>query len=220
MQIKYLGHSAFEFVSSYGSILVDPFFAANPTYKPANIKNIFITHGHGDHLGSAIDISKEQNAVITAIFELANYCQLKGAHTDGVAFGGKIRFPWGWVVFTPAFHASSTPDGVYAGMPASIVFHIDGVTIYHAGDTCVNNEMSLVKELYAPQIALLPIGGHFTMDIEQAAAAAKLLGADTIIPMHYNTFPAINANPAELKPLLEKSGQKLEIMHINQVLTV
>ena len=220
MQIKYLGHSAFEFISKSGNILVDPFFAANPSYLPQNSTNIFLTHGHGDHIGSAIEISKEQKSKITAIFELANYCQMKGALADGVSFGGKIQFPWGWAVFTPAFHTSSAPDGIYTGMPASIIFEIDGIRIYHAGDTCLNSEMSIVKELYAPQIALLPIGGHFTMDIEQAAIAADKLGADIIIPMHYNTFPAISANPEEFKSVVEQNGQKVEIMAVNQLLNI
>ncbi len=220
MQIKYLGHSAFEFISKSGNILVDPFLALNRNYIPSNIINIFLTHGHGDHLGSAIEISKEHKALITAIFELANYCQNKGAYTNGISFGSKLSFNWGWVVFTPAFHSSSTPDGQYAGMPASIVFHIDGVTIYHAGDTCLNSEMDIIKDLYAPQVALLPIGGHFTMDEEHAAIAAKKLGANTVIPMHYNSFPAIEANPHNFKTLAESDGKHVEIMSINQVITV
>ena len=220
MKIKYLGHSAFLFSTTRDNILVDPFFAANPSYKPENIKNIFLTHGHGDHVGDAVKISKAQNSIITAIFELANYCQSKGAFANGVSFGGKLNFPWGWAVFTPAFHSSSTPDGQYAGMPASIVLEIGGVTIYHAGDTCLNSEMSLIKELYSPKIALLPIGGHFTMDIEHAAIAAKKLGVETAIPMHYNTFSPINANPADFKALVERNGQNVVILNINQELTI
>ena len=147
MQIKYLGHSAFEFISQSGNILVDPFLAANPSYTPKNVTNIFVTHGHGDHLGSAIEIAKSQNSLITAIFELAGYCQSKGTQANGISFGSKIKFPWGWALFTPAFHSSSTPDGQYAGMPAGILFEIDGIRIYHAGDTCLNSEMDIVKEL-------------------------------------------------------------------------
>lgn len=216
MLIKYLGHSAFEFQTKEGNILIDPFIAQNPEYTPKNISDIFVTHGHCDHLGSAVEISKAQKATITAIFELANYCEAKGGITNGVSMGGKISFPWGWALFTPAFHSSSTPEGHYAGAPAGILFEIEGTRIFHAGDTALNSEMKVIKDIYAPQIALLPIGGHYTMDIEQAVIAAEWLGVDIVIPMHYNTFPPIKANPELLKAELAANGINTVILNKNE----
>ena len=217
MNIKYLGHSAFEIQTNTGNILIDPFISQNPQYIPQNITDIFVTHGHRDHLGSAIQISQEHNATITAIFELANYCSQQGAITNGISMGGKIKFPWGWAVFTPAFHSSSTPDGQYAGSPTGIVFEIDGLRFFHAGDTALNTEMKTIKELYAPQLAMLPIGGHYTMDTEHAVIAAEWLGVDIVIPMHYNTFPAINADANLFKETLHTNGINTLILGKNEI---
>ena len=216
MKIKYLGHSAFEIQTQNGNILIDPFISQNPQYTPENVTDIFITHAHGDHLGSAIEISKEQKATITAIFELANYCAQQGAVTNGISMGGKIYFPWGWALFTPAFHSSSTPDGQYAGAPAGIMFEVEGRKFFHAGDTALNSEMKTIKEIYSPQIAMLPIGGHYTMDIEQASIAAEWLGVDIVIPMHYNTFPAINADANLFKQTLATNGINTKILNKNE----
>ncbi len=220
MYIKYLGHSAFEIETGNSKLLIDPFIAPNPQYKPSNISTIFVTHGHSDHLGSAIEISKKQASNIFAVFELANYCTTNGANSVGVSFGGKLSFPWGWAVFMPAFHSSSTPDGQYAGSAASIIFDINGIKIYHAGDNCLNSEMKVLKEIYKPQIAMLPIGGHYTMDIEQAEIAAEWLGVKTVIPMHYNTFPAINADTERFKSRLELKGVNAIIMNKNDILSL
>ena len=194
MQIRYLGHSAFEIITADKKILIDPFLIMSRNYDISGVTNIFITHGHGDHLGSAIEISKQTGAEITAIFELANYCASKGALANGINFGGWMDYEWGRVIAVPAFHSSSTPEGIYAGEPCGYIFEIDGKRVYHSGDTCLNSEMKVIGELYSPQISLLPIGGHYTMDIEQATIASQWLNSEIIIPMHYNTFPAINAD--------------------------
>ena len=145
------------------------------TYK--NVTDIFVTHGHGDHLGSAIEISQKTGAKITAIFELANYCSSKGAQVNGINLGGWINYNWGKVIATPAFHSSSTPDGMYAGCPCGFIFEIGGKALYHAGDTCLNSEMKILGEIYEPDVVMLPIGGCYTMDIEQAVLASEWLQA-------------------------------------------
>lgn len=206
MDLRYIGHSAFEVKLENNSILIDPFVSVNPKYNwhDANITDIFVTHAHGDHLGQAIEIAKEKNATITAVFELANYCKEQGCKVKAVGLGGWINYDWGRVVFVPAYHTSSLPNGRYAGVATGIVFDVENVRLYHAGDTALTSEMKTIKELYRPNIAMLPIGGHYTMDVEHAAIAADWVGAQTIIPMHYGTFPEIQAD-------LEKFGQLLQL---------
>ncbi len=224
MNIEYIAHSAFALNVDGRSILIDPFISSNPLadydWHNHNIRDILLTHAHGDHLGDAIEISITKHALITAVFELANYCSEKGAKSKGVNLGGRIQFDWGDVWYVPAFHSSSTPDGKYGGVAAGLVIRVGDVKIYHAGDTSLSNEMKLIKEIYKPDIALLPIGGCFTMGIEEAVIASQMLGVKQVIPMHYNTFPAINADVNLFKYKLEtlgieavilKPGEKLEI---------
>ena len=183
-------------------VLIDPFLTMIPNYNPEGVVDIFVTHGHGDHLGSAIEISKSTGAKITAIFELANYCAMKGANVNGINLGGWMNYSWGRVVAVPAFHSSSTPEGVYAGCPCGYIFEIDRQRIYHAGDTCLNSEMKIIGEIYKPEISMLPIGGHYTMDISQAVIASQWLNTKTVIPMHYNTFDAIKVDINEFNTKL------------------
>ena len=219
MNIKYLGHSAFEIKTENKKILIDPFLVLSPDYDYSGTTDIFVTHGHADHLGSAIEISKKTGAKITAVFELANYCASKGASVNGINLGGWINYEWGKAIAVPAFHSSSTQEGIYAGCPCGYIFAIEGKAIYHAGDTCLNSEMKVIGELYQPQVSILPIGGCYTMDIEQAVLASQWLNSSEIIPMHYNTFDAINVNIADFErqirnlgkiPLVLKVGQTLE----------
>ncbi len=217
MDIRYLGHSAFEFTNKDTQILVDPYLTIeNYNWHERNITDIFLTHAHSDHLGQAIEIAKEKNATITAIFELANYCAEQGCKVNSVNLGGRVVYDWGSAIFLPAFHSSSLPDGRYAGHAAAILFDIDNVRIYHAGDTCLHQEMKAVKELYRPQIAMLPIGGKFTMDIEHAAIAAQWIGAQRIVPMHYNTFPEIKADLERFAMLLQNNNSMLFALDPNK----
>lgn len=217
MQIRYLGHSAFEIVTADKKILIDPFLIMNCNDDISGVTNIFVTHGHGDHLGSAIEISKQTGAEITAIFELANYCATKGALANGINFGGWMDYGWGMVVAVPAFHSSSTPEGIYAGEPCGYIFEIEGKKIYHSGDTCLNSEMKVIGELYSPQISLLPIGGHYTMDIEQATIASRWLNSEIIIPMHYNTFDAIKVDLSLFEMNIKNIGKIPKVLDIGEV---
>lgn len=218
MKIKYLGHSAFEIKTGKDKILIDPFLVCSPNYNYNEVTNIFVTHGHGDHLGSALQISRDTNAPITAIYELANYCSANKVRTNGVGLGAWLNYSFGRVVFVPAFHSSSAPDGTYTGCPAGIIFEIEGTRIFHTGDTCLNSEMKVVKDIYKPDIVMLPIGGVYTMDVEAAAIAAKWIGASTVIPMHYNTFEAISANITLFNKLITEQGQKAQIMPIGETI--
>lgn len=217
MDIRYLGHSAFEFTNKEKQILVDPFITIeNYNWHERNITDILLTHAHSDHLGQAIEIAKEKDATITAVFELANYCKEQGCKVNAINLGGRVVYDWGSALFLPAFHSSSLPDGRYGGHAAAILFDIDSVRIYHAGDTCLHQEMKSVKELYRPQVAMLPIGGKFTMDIEHAAIAAQWIGAQRIIPMHFNTFPEINADLEKFAIMLQNNNSMLFALDPNK----
>lgn len=218
MQIKYLGHSAFEIETNGNKILIDPFLIKSPNYDINGVTDIFVTHGHGDHLGSAIEISQKTGANITAIFELANYCSKKGANTIGINLGGWINYNWGKVIAVPAFHSSSTPEGNYAGCACGFIFAIEGKCIYHAGDTCLTREMKTIGELYQPDVAMLPIGGHYTMDIEQAVIASEWLQTSAIIPMHYNTFDAISIDIKDFERQIREKGKLPISMNIGDTI--
>ncbi len=219
MNIKYLGHSAFEIETKGKKILIDPFLVCAPKYKPENIYDIFVTHGHSDHLGSAIEISKILGAPITAVFELAKYCAQHGAKTNDMGLGSWKDYSWGRVMLVPAFHSSSTPDGQYAGSPCGFIFEIEGQILYHAGDTCLNTEMKMIGDLYQPDIAMLPIGGKYTMDIEHAVKAAEWLGSSAIIPMHYNTFDAIQVDIESFERQIREIGKIPMVLAIESSLT-
>jgi L-ascorbate metabolism protein UlaG (beta-lactamase superfamily) len=215
VDLRYIGHSAFEIKNGDNAVLIDPLVSSNPNFnwREEPIKDILITHAHGDHVGEALEIAKEKDIEITAVAELAGYCQQQGAKAKSIGLGSWLNFSWGRAVFVPAFHSSSLPDGRYGGIAAGIILDIDGVRIYHAGDTCLTGEMKTLRELYAPQIALLPIGGHYTMDVEHAAMAAKWLGVRTVIPMHYGTFPEIQADLEKFARLISMGNTACQILN-------
>ena len=215
VDIKYIGHSAFQITNGDKAVLVDPWVDKNKSYdwKKEPITDILLTHAHGDHLGNTVDIAKSKDITVTAVAELASYLAKDGVKTKSIGLGSWINYSWGRAVFVPAFHSSSLPDGTYGGVAAGIIFDIDGVRIYHAGDTCLTGEMKTIKELYAPQVALLPIGGNYTMDVEHAAMAAKWLGVRTVIPMHYGTFPEIQADLQRFAQLVAFGNTACQIVN-------
>ena len=219
-RLTYIGHSAFFIEKDGEGILIDPFISGNPVanfdYKNKKISHIFVTHAHHDHLGDAIEISKNTGAIIVASFELANYCIDKGAKAIGVNTGAHLNFNWGSVRALNASHSSSNPDLAYGGACLSYLFDIDGTTIYHAGDTGLIPDFSLYGKIYNPYYAILPIGGQYTMGIEEATIAAKMLYATKVIPMHYNTFPPLKVDVTKFIDLLEAQGQKCLPLKANE----
>ncbi|MEM2387750.1 MAG: metal-dependent hydrolase [Candidatus Thermoplasmatota archaeon] len=201
MKIKWLGHACF-IIEGRDRIIIDPFIEGNPlcNEKVSNIKVdiVAITHSHDDHLGNAIEIAKNNNAKIVAIHEIACYAQSKGANAEGVNIGGGIKIKDTEIYMVPAFHSSSNT------CPAGLVIDTEK-PVYHAGDTCLFSDMKLIGEIYKPYIALLPIGGRYTMDARQAAMAVELIKPKIAIPMHYNTFDLIKCNPEEFKKLVKKA---------------
>lgn len=220
--IKYLGHSAFYISSGNNGILIDPWFLHNKNVHfdvmNENITHILITHGHTDHFGDTASIAKAKNAKIIAIFETAIFCQKLGLNAVGVGMSAKIPTEFGSVRFFQATHTNTLPNGEYGGVAASILLDVDGIKIFHAGDTGLTQEFELIGKLYKPYYAMLPIGGHYTMGVEEASVAAQMLNAEEYIPMHYNTFDVISANPVDFKTSVEEFGKTCHIMQINDVL--
>ena len=223
--IKYLGHSAFYIKSGDCGILIDPWFMHNPEVKfdleNEVVTHILITHGHGDHFGDTVPIAKAKNATIIAIFETALFCQKLGLNAIGVGMSGEIKTDFGSVRFLPAYHTNTLPNGEYGGIASSILIELkNGKKIYHAGDTGLTMEFQLIGDLYNPEIAMLPIGGHFTMDAKEAVLASEMLRAEKVIPMHYNTFDTIKADVEQFKMDISARGKYCAAMTINQVIPV
>jgi L-ascorbate metabolism protein UlaG (beta-lactamase superfamily) len=219
MEIKFHGHSCFELSEGETTVLVDPFLkprnpAAVCTAEEVEPTHIAITHGHADHMADAVPVAKRTGAHCVAIVELANWLEARGAEavTDP-NLGGTVRFDWGWIKLVPAWHTNTLPGsdeapfsaehGVSIGTATGLLIEIGGVTVYHAGDTCLFGDMRLIAERNPVDVALLPIGGHYTMDRHDAVVAADFVGAGTVIPIHYDTFPAIETDGAAFKAEVE-----------------
>jgi L-ascorbate metabolism protein UlaG (beta-lactamase superfamily) len=221
-KLTYLGHSAFLVEGQKGSVIIDPFLSGNPLAraKPEEIQvdYVLLSHGHGDHLGDALQIAKRCDATIVAPNELAVYCAAKGAKTHGMHLGGAYNFPFGRVKLTIAHHGSMAPDGTYTGNPCGFLVTMDGKTLYHPGDTGLFYDMKLIGEMNRIDVAVLPIGDNFTMGIEDAVKAAEFLKAGVVIPMHYKTFEVINVEPQEFVAKAEAKGFKARLLPIGDSL--
>jgi L-ascorbate metabolism protein UlaG (beta-lactamase superfamily) len=210
MQIKFHGHACFELSDGEASLLIDPFLKPNNPKAVASAEDvepthIALTHGHADHIADAVPVAKRSGAHCVAIVELANWLESQGVEAvSDPNLGGTVEFEWGWIKLVPAWHTNTIPGsaeepfsaehGISIGTCAGLVVSIAGKTIYHAGDTCLFGDMKLIGERNPIDVALLPIGGHYTMDRHDAVIAAQLLGASTVIPMHYDTFPPIETD--------------------------
>ena len=223
-RITYHGHSAFEFKSDEHSIVIDPFFTSNKNakVKPADVDAgyVILTHAHGDHLGDAIEIAKQNDATIIAVNELANFASENGCRAHNMHIGGAYNFPFGRVKFTIAHHGSSSPDGRYMGEPAGVVVTIGGKNIYHAGDTGLFLDMKLIGEMTPLDAALVPIGDNFTMGIDDAVKAIEFLNPKLAIPMHYSTFDVIEANPQEFKRKIDSIGKKCRVIGFGETIEI
>jgi L-ascorbate metabolism protein UlaG (beta-lactamase superfamily) len=217
-RITWLGHATVLVRTAKGTnILIDPFIAQNPKYPkdfvlPSNIHYILLTHGHGDHISDVAPVASKHGSTVVAIYELAAYVASKGvAQTIGMNLGGTVQLDDVAVTMVEAKHSSGAQDkdGThYVGVAAGFVLTITGgPVLYHAGDTAVFGDMKLIRELYRPQVAMLPIGGHFTMGPKEAALAASYLAPEIILPLHFGTFPPLKGTPEELASLVDASIQ-------------
>jgi L-ascorbate metabolism protein UlaG (beta-lactamase superfamily) len=207
MDLRYLGHSAFLLSDGEASVLIDPFLSQNPkaAVGPDEVDptTILLTHGHGDHLGDTVDIAKRTGATVVAIVELANELGEEGVEVRDPNIGGTVKFDWGWVKLTPAWHTALSPKGT-PHMPAGLLISFGGALVYHLGDTALFSDLGLVARRGDPvDVALVPIGGHYTMDRWDAVTAAELVGAKTVIPCHYDTFPPIETDAQAFKSDVE-----------------
>ena len=198
MDIRFLGHACFELTEGDTRVLIDPFLTGNPkaavSADEVEPTHIFLTHGHADHIGDTVDIAKRTGAQTIAIVELAN--ELSEDGVENVAdpnMGGTIEFEGGWVRLVPAWHTATSPKGT-VHMPAGLVINLGGTVVYHLGDTALFSDLALPGKRDSIDVALMCIGGHYTMDRHDAVTAAELVGAKTVIPCHYDTFPPIETD--------------------------
>lgn len=221
MKLKYFSHSAFQITTSNNiKILIDPFLDGNPTSPvksdAVTANYIILTHGHGDHIGDAFKIAERCKPTFICVNELANYCISKGFNAHNMHIGGAYNFEFGRVKLTIAHHGSMTADNYYAGEPSGVILSIEGKNIYHTGDTGLFYDMKLIGEMTPLDYMLVPIGDNFTMGIDDAVKSVELANPKVAIPMHYNTFPVIKADPNEFKVKVEKLGKKCIVLEYGQ----
>ncbi|MGD8307597.1 MAG: metal-dependent hydrolase [Ignavibacteria bacterium] len=221
MKLRYFSHSSFQITTpSNIKIIIDPFLDGNPTspVKADDVEAdyIILTHAHGDHIGDAFSIAKRCGSTFICVNELAEYCKSKGFNAHNMHIGGGYDFEFGRVKFTIAHHGSMTPDNTYGGEPAGVLITIDGKTIYHTGDTGLFYDMKLIGEMNNIDYMLLPIGDNFTMGITDALKAVEFVNPKNAIPMHYNTFPVIEADPEEFKNKAVEKGTKTRVMEYGE----
>jgi L-ascorbate metabolism protein UlaG (beta-lactamase superfamily) len=209
MEVRFLGHAAFTLSDGDTTVLIDPFLTGNPkaaiSADDVAATTILLTHGHADHIGDTVAIAKRTGATTVAIVELANEIGSEGVDVREPNLGGTVKFDWGWAKLVPAWHTSTTPKGT-VNTPAGLLINFKDTIVYHLGDTSLFSDLSLVGKRNPIDVALMCIGGHYTMDRVDAVDACGLVGAKTVIPCHYDTFPPIETDAQAFKSDVESAG--------------
>ncbi len=210
VDVRWLGHSAFLLESGGTTVLVDPFLTGNPaaavSADEVEPDFILLTHGHGDHLGDTVAIAKRAGAPVLAIKEVADELAEDGVEVFDPNLGGTVQFEWGWVKMVPAWHTALTPKGT-PHTPAGLLIGIGDKLVYHLGDTALFSDLQLIARRGTPvDLALVPIGGHYTMDRYDAVTAVEFVNPAQVIPCHFGTFPPIETDAEAFKADVQNAG--------------
>lgn len=225
MKVTYYGHSSFSIEINGKTILVDPFISPNPQaahidINTLNVDYILITHAHYDHVMDVEALAKRTNATIISNHEIVTYYEKSGFKGHGMNHGGSWNFDFGKIKMVNAVHSSSFPDGANGGNPAGYVLQSDNKTIYIAGDTALTMDMKLIPLFFKLDLAILPIGGNFTMDVEEAVVAADFVECGHVLGVHYDTAPLIAIDKEAAKNKFSAKGKNLTLLGIGESLTV
>jgi L-ascorbate metabolism protein UlaG (beta-lactamase superfamily) len=226
MNLTFFGHSCFLLETSKGKILFDPFITYNELAKNINVDEIVTdyilqSHGHSDHMLDLEGIAKRTGALVVASWEITEWLKKKGIeNVHPMNIGGNWNLPFGKVKMVFAAHSNSLPDGTYGGVATGFIIEADGKRIYYAGDTGLTQDMKLIGEYWRPDVALLPIGDNFTMDVDDAIIASDFIQCKEIIGMHFDTFGYIKINHEEAIRKFILRNKTLHLMEIGSTIEI
>lgn len=225
MNYTYYGQSCFLLEAAGKKLLFDPFISGNPLAKEIDITKIeadyiFVSHGHGDHVADLVTVAKQTNATVVAMPEITGWVEAQGVKNIHSMNFGSVTFDFAKVRMVSALHSSSLPDGSYAGNPAGFVLELEGKQIYFAGDTGLTVEMKILADLYRLDYAIMPIGGNYTMDVEDALIATSYIKCDNVIGVHYNTFPVIKIDTEEAIDKFKREHKTLLLPEVGETISL